>query len=81
MAVPEKSTLTFNLVIDEDRCHILQGLFNAVELGVSPGDFFRHLGKHTLLECYDGLTTDVEKKQHERGWCKDPDCEFNKPKE
>lgn len=79
MADPQKSTLTFNLVIDEDRCHVLQLFFSVLEHGATPAEFFKYLGKNNLVECYESFAKDAETKQHKLGWCKDPECQFNFP--
>lgn len=78
---PVASNLTFNLIIDKDRCHILQALQNLPMQETGGGKFFHYLAKKGLIDCYDAMMDEVSDKRHERDWCIDPNCDYKKNEE
>ena len=72
-----KKAITYNLIIDEDRNKILNGLINFLcqDEEVFKDVVIGNLGISTdvVLDFFEEIT----RKEHESNWCLDPKCEYN----
>jgi hypothetical protein len=74
---PQPSKQAFVLAIDEDRCEALQVMMTCILR-----DWFGYASAHpnraqVMLPVFMAFAKEIAEKQHELGWCKDPNCEHN----
>lgn len=68
----------YNLVIDADRDHVLSILVTAVISGDREvaEKFARTMDSQGLTDCFIGLLEEFSHKNHDMGWCNDPECTY-----
>lgn len=66
----------FTLVIDQDRCALLNALWASIEDEGDPKLLIEYIDRNGLGECYNTLITELVDKKHDLGWCKDPKCDY-----
>ena len=67
------------LIIDKERQTLLTAMLNTVH-SMDGGVFYNFIAKEGLEESFRDLATETAKKEHERGWCNDPTCTYEKRK-
>ena len=67
--------------MDKQRCMIFVAMQNACFEGRGSIEFGSFMIKHGLTEAFEDLMNDFGEKEHERGWCKDPECHYGEDKE
>ena len=82
MAEKNKSELIYHLVIDENRAHVLSLLLNGY-MSILPDDegmkiLLQNFKEEGLVDDFQDLLHEISEKEHELGWCKDPNCKANK---
>lgn len=75
-SVPSPITY-FNLLIDEQRCHVLNALHNL--LMDKGAEMMMYLAKGNLAGVCAEMFEEIKDKEHKNKWCQDPNCEYDKP--
>lgn len=73
--------VAFNLVVDKERCEVLHIMASA--LIFSATDFVMAHPKEAprVLPLFKEFVKELAEKQHEMGWCDDPNCGWDRHKE
>ncbi len=67
------------LVMDEDRDKLLSIWMQCIlEFPDTAKYFAAFVHAHGLVDAQKELMKEFNEKNHEMGWCQDPDCTFNK---
>jgi len=71
----ETNSPFFTLVIDEERCKLLQLMMGMTHRQWADYAEAMPEDAEALDPVMLSLLKEVSEKMHERGWCKDPNCE------
>lgn len=76
--MPKESKVAFTMIVDEDRCEMLQVMCSALMK-----DFLQFSIAHpdrveSVARSMKSFVGEFAEKQHEMGWCKSKECNHNK---
>lgn len=65
----------FVLLVDEERFRVINGM---IESAFSDRHFPHFIEHENLKKALDEFMKDFSVASHQRGWCRDPNCTFEK---